>query len=75
MPARLPYAKLRLLAALERFLEAPTRSEKIRAARWVSAWAHFNELHSPEALRRRMLQQPALKPFVSAQERMQTSTT
>jgi hypothetical protein len=63
MHARLPYAKLRLSAAIDRFLKARSRQEKALAARWVSAWAHFNELHSYDGLRRRMLQEPALKRY------------
>lgn len=66
MYARLPYAKRRLSAAIDRFLTAQGRREKIAAARWVSAWAHFNELYSSDALRRRMAQEPALKLFARA---------
>lgn len=63
MHARLPYAKLRLSAAIDRFLQARGRREKALAARWVSAWAHFNELHTHDGLRRRMLQEPALRRY------------
>jgi hypothetical protein len=60
MPYRLPYASQRLAAAIDRFLRAQQRDEKAAAARWVSAWSHFIELYSPEALDRRMRQEPAL---------------
>jgi hypothetical protein len=63
MSARLPYAKQRLSAAIDRFLQARSRHEKAAAARWVSAWAHFTELQHREGLRRRMLQEPALRRF------------
>ena len=43
MQARLPYAKLRLSTAIERFMSATDRQEKAMAARWVSAWAHLAE--------------------------------
>jgi hypothetical protein len=66
MHAQLPYAKLRLFAAIDRFMTAQGRREKAQAARWVSAWAHFTELHTNDGLRRRMLQEPALKRFVEA---------
>ena len=55
MHSRLPYAKLRLSAAIDRFLNAQTRREKVLAARWVSAWAMFNELYSAEDSPRRPL--------------------
>ena len=52
MHARLPYAKMRLSAAIDRFLNAQTRQEKVLAARWVSAWAMFNELYSADGFPR-----------------------
>ena len=55
MHSRLPYAKMRLSAAIDRFLNAQTRQEKVLAARWVSAWALFNEFYSVEAIPRRPL--------------------
>ena len=60
MPYRLPYASQRLAAAIDRFLKATTRDEKAHAARWVSAWAHFNELYCADGLMRRMRNDPAL---------------
>lgn len=63
MHARLPYAKQRLFAAIDRFLRARGRQEKAVAARWVSAWAHFNELYSRDGLRRRMMLEPALRRY------------
>lgn len=52
MHDRLPYAKLRLAVAIDRFLCAQTRQEKALAARWVSAWAMFYELYGGEEVRR-----------------------
>lgn len=63
MHAHLPYARVRLLAAIDRFLTARDRREKANAARWVSAWTHFTELYSNEGLRRRMQLEPALRQF------------
>lgn len=63
MHARLPYARVRLSAAIDRFLQARSRRDKALAARWVSAWALFNELHTLEGLRRRMAQEPALRRY------------
>ena len=52
MHARLPYAKMRLSAAIDRFLNAQTRREKVLAARWVSAWAMYNELYGADGFPR-----------------------
>lgn len=67
MHARLPYAKLRLSAAIDRFVTAQGRRDKARAARWVSAWAQFAELHTSDGLRRRTLHEPTLKRLVLAE--------
>jgi hypothetical protein len=63
MHARLPYAKLRLYAAIDRFLTAQSRAEKALAARWVSAWAHFTELYTSEGLERRSRHSQAFAKF------------
>ncbi|MFP5391589.1 MAG: hypothetical protein ACLGI6_08600 [Gammaproteobacteria bacterium] len=64
MHARLPYAKVRLSAAIDRFLTAQTRQDKAAAARWVSAWAHFTELYTSEGLERRSRHSQALSKFL-----------
>lgn len=43
MRLRPRYAKQRLSMAIERFLAAQDRSERVVAARWVTAWAMLAE--------------------------------
>lgn len=43
MQQRLHYANTRLSMAIERFLAAKERDERVLAARWVTAWSMLTE--------------------------------
>ncbi len=50
MRLRLRYAKRRLSIAIERFLGAQDRRERVIAARWVTAWAMLAERVNEQCL-------------------------
>ena len=54
MRLRLRYAKQRLAIAIERFLSAQERSERVIAARWVTAWAMLAERVNEQCLREQL---------------------
>ena len=57
---RKAYARLRMVRALGRAIEAQTPREKDRAARWVAAWGLVSGIHSQGIrLRRSTLYDPS----------------
>ena len=60
MQRRLQYAKTRLSVAIERFLSAQRRDERVLAARWVTAWAMKAE-RCGEDLHKQQRQHPRIQ--------------
>lgn len=56
---RKAYGKQRMLAAIERAIDAGTDAEKERAARWATAWGALSGIRAPGLrLRRSVLIDP-----------------
>lgn len=54
MQQRPRYATQRLSIAIERFLSAQERSERVTAARWVTAWAMLAERCDEQCARQQL---------------------